>query len=261
MHHTDQMSAIETHKTSLVEETQHEGWAVGWLTLGLALSYLGAFIGVYLVLRSSRWSARWKVTAIALPGILVVWTRAFPQHISTAVGTIFLFVTLAFVIWAVRGLRNAASNGHSQRRMDGISAFVAAVVVVAAAASVVPHIHPIDSYDLHHDVVTAAAAAADAGETYGVISSSSGWINGGGPTRAQADRLVGPGNARFAPLYDRLLNEEPDGPPGLSAKQLGTCYVFPVVKSLKVGIDSVEALSRFCLGPAQASGTMDLSDR
>ena len=47
-------------------DTEHEGWATGWVTIGLVLGPLGATIGGYLVLRSTRWSARWKAAALAV---------------------------------------------------------------------------------------------------------------------------------------------------------------------------------------------------
>jgi hypothetical protein len=254
------VSVIETPESRRVEDTQHEGSAVAWLTLGLVLGQLGASIGVYLVLRSTRWSARWKAAAIALPAVWVVCLKVYPQDAEAWVSALCGIVVIALVIWAAHVLVQAASRGSGHGSMTRIGAFAVAALVLAALPDVMDRLHPIGSYDLTADVVAAAESADAAGEVYGVISEENGWINGGGPSRAQAERLAGPGNARFVPLYDRLAAG--DGEMAhLSAEELGTCYVFPVVTSVDDGIESVTALTRFCVGTSEAGSYVSLTDR
>jgi hypothetical protein len=252
----------ENHPPS-VDDTQHEGWAVAWLTVGLGcMGYLGAFIGVFLVLRSTRWSPRWKVAALAFPAVLVVWVKTSPQDLPTWVMTSLLFLTVGLVVRAVFVLRSAASRGSGQRHMSRAGAFVIAAVVVGIAPDLVGRLHSIGSYDLHDDVVAAARSADAADEAYGVISEDSDWIDGDGPSSAQAERLAGKGNARFVAIFDEL--EAKDGgfeSSELSPEELGTCYVFPVVTSRDEGVESVTALSRFCFGPSEAGSYVLLSDR
>jgi hypothetical protein len=165
---------------------------------------------------------------------------------------------LVLIYCAAELLRGAASRGAGQQHMGWGSALVVAALVVGGAHSVVAYIHPIGSYDFHDDVVAAAQAADAAHEPYGVIT---GGMDGGGLSPAQAKRLVGPGNARFAAPYDRLQAKDTFDRPHLSAERLGACYVFPVVKSRKAGIDSVTALSQVCVGPSEATSTISITDR
>jgi hypothetical protein len=244
-------------------DSEHEGWAVGWMTIGLVLGGLGAFIGTYLVLRSSRWSPGWKVAVLALPLALVVWARAFPVDVPSWVSITALVVTIALVFRAAGVLRRAALRGSGQRRMSPVGALLVAAVAVMLASDLTRHVHSIGSYDYHDDVVAAAHDAEAAGEPYGVITES---LDGEEqPLAAKVERLAGPGNARFVAIFEELEAKaaKEGGPetPDLSPKELGTCYVFPVVSSRREGIESATGLSRHCTGPSEASSSLRLSNR
>lgn len=257
------MSAAETVPPP-VDDTDHESWAVGWLTVGLLLGSLGAFIGVYLVLRSSRWSRGWKLAALALPAGLAVAARIAPKDGTTSMFAWgFWIVALAVVVASAYVLDGAASRGSAQPRPSRLGAIVIAVLLVALASDQLDRMHPIGSYDFHDDVVAAAHGADSAGERYGVITDQSSLLGGGDEhTVAKVERLAGPGNARFVEIFDEL--EAKHGGleiSHLSPRQLGTCYVFPVVTSRREGIDSVTDLARLCTGPSEAGSQLRLSDR
>jgi hypothetical protein len=253
------VSNVETQPR--VDDTRHEGYATGWLTVGLILGPVGAVIGVYLVLRSTRWTLRWKAGVLALPAALVVLARTLPRSLPGLAVVLILVVTIGLVWRVVHVLEEAAQRGSGHRRASRAGALVIAVLAVGIASVLAGRLHPIGSYDYHDDVVTAAHDADVAGEPYGVVTQS--FDNGSDEnTVATIQRLAGPGNARFVAIFDELESKAGGFETSkLSTKQLGTCYVFPVVKSRREGIESVTALSRRCTGPSEAGSTVRLSDR
>ena len=233
-----------------------------WLTFGLILAQLGACIGIYLVLRSTRWSVRWKLAAIALPGILVAAARIAPKDgLASMFQWWFWIVWIAFVVGAFRVLANAASRGSGQRDLSWFTALPLAVVLVALASFSLARLHPIGSYDFRDDVLAAAHDADRAGERYGVVTESF-EDSGDENTVATVKRLAGPGNARFVAIFDKLEAKVGGFETSkLSPQELGTCYVFPVVTSRRDGIESVTGLSRHCTGPSEAGSSALLTDR
>lgn len=244
-----------------VDETDHEGYAVGWLTVGLIFAPLGAVIGVYLVLRSTRWSHRWKLAVLALPLALNVVAKTFPNSLPDWAFILVPIATIGLVFRAVHVLEAAAQRGSGQRRAGRLSALVIAAALVWMTSFPLERLHAIGSYDYHDDIVAAAHDADAAGEPYGVITES--LVNGQDEHTVETiQRLVGPGNARFVAIFDEL--EAKSG--GfesfkLSPQQLGTCYVFPVVASRHKGVESVTDLSRQCTGPSEAGSTVRVSNR
>ncbi|VXB32405.1 hypothetical protein [Aeromicrobium sp. 9AM] len=253
------MSLTET-APQRVDDTDHEGSAVMWLTFGLFLAQLGACIGIYLVLRSSRWSLPWKLAAVALPGVLVGTARIAPKDGAT-VQWGFWILWLAFLVCAFRVLGSAASRGSGQRELSWFTALPLAIILVALGSLPLARLHPIGSYDYRDDVLAAAHDADRAGEPYGVITESFD-DSSDETTVATVKRLAGPGNARFVAIFDKLEAEVGGFETSkLSRQQLGTCYVFPVVTSRRDGIEGVTALSRHCTGPSEASSSTRLTDR
>lgn len=249
-----------TDEQPRVADTRHEGYAVAWLTVGLVFGILGGVIGVYLVLRSTRWSPRWKVAVLALPLTLILVAKTFPESVPDGARLAALLATIALAIWAVRVLERAAQQGSGQRRASRVSALVIAVLAVAIVLNLAGRLHPIGSYDYHDDVVAAAHEADAAGEPYGVLTEGSALLNGGDEnTVEKVRRLAGPGNARFAEIFDQVRDEDPDGEPQRSAD--GACFVFPVVTSREKGIDSVVALHKMCTGPSEFGSYRRLSNR
>jgi predicted MFS family arabinose efflux permease len=131
-----------------VDDTRHEGYAVGWLTLGLVCGGLGGLIGVYLVLRSTRWSPRWKAAALVLPVTLIVLARTFPESVPGWAAVSVLLITIALVYRAAHVLEEAAQRGSGQRRANRAVALVIAVLAVSIASNLEERLHPIGSYDL-----------------------------------------------------------------------------------------------------------------
>ena len=253
------MSIVETQPR--VDDTRHEGYATGWLTVGLILGPVGAVVGVYLVLRSTRWTPRWKAGVLALPAALVVLGRTLPRSLPGWVVVLVLVVTIGMVLRVVHVLEEAAQRGSGHRRASRVGALVITVVAVGVASTLAERLHPIGSYDYHDDVVAAAHDAQDAGERYGVVTQSFD-DSGDENTIATVERLAGPGNARFVAIFNELESKEGGFETSkLSAQQLGACYVFPVVTSRRKGIESVTGLSRRCTGPSEAGSTVRLSDR
>ena len=254
------MGITET-RPQRVDDTKHEGYAVGWLTVGLIFAPIGAGIGVYLVLRSTRWSSLWKVAVLGLPVALIVVVRTFPDSLPGWAVIVLLITVIGLVLRAVHVVEAAAQRGSGQWRVGRLSALVIAAMLVGLASFPLERLHAIGSYDYHDDIVAAAHDADAAGEQYGVITES--FLEGGDEhTIETITRLAGPGNARFEAIFDEL--EAKDGrfeTSTLSPQQLGTCYVFPVVASRRKGVESVTDLSRQCTGPSEADSTVRVTNR
>ena len=231
-----------------------------WLTFGLFLAQIGAVVGVYLVLRSTRWSAPWKGAAIALPAVLVATARIAPNE-GEMIQLGYWTLWIAFIVCAFRVLGNAASSGSGQRELRWFSAVPLAVLLVVSASYALPRLQPMGSYDYRNDVLSAARDAERAGEPYGVVTESF-TERTDENTVATVTRLAGPGNARFAPILDRL-EAEAGGfeTSNLASQDLGACYVLPVVTSRDKGIESVIALARQCTGPSEVGSVVRLTDR
>ncbi|GAA3530518.1 hypothetical protein GCM10022234_29650 [Aeromicrobium panaciterrae] len=252
---------IETTEKPRVEQTRHEGRALGWLTFGLILAQLGAFIGAYLVLRSNVWSWRSKVAALTLPFVLVAIVRLFPQRLPDSAGILVLLVVIAVASAAAHALLRTAEREQIHGRLSVFSSLLVALVGVAIASTVLSQVHAIGSYDLRDDAIAIAQTANEAGEEFGVIQEDNTWLNSDGPTARQLAELVGPGNIRFVDLYDEAMSKVDEEPWDGSPKELGACFVFPVVESKDAGIDSVEGIARFCDGTSESSSMVTLTDR
>ncbi|MEV7396760.1 hypothetical protein [Aeromicrobium sp. NPDC092404] len=257
------MTPTETPtQTRRVQDTDHESWAVGWLTLGLLFGLLGAFIGVFLVLRSTRWSTRWKAVALILPVVVGGMARLAPEDGPASMfAWPFWLVTLAIAVAAAYVLDAAAARGSMQRRPGRLAGLVAAAVLVALASVPLSRLHSIGSYDYHDEIVAAARSAEAAGESYGVVTESF-LDQGDAGTVERTERLAGPGNARFVTIFEELEDEHGGLETStLSSKDRGTCYVFPVVSSRREGVESVTHLARQCVGPSEAGSALSISDR
>jgi hypothetical protein len=259
--HTDWVNTSEI-TSPRVDDTEHESWAVGWLTVGLLFGPVAAFIGTYLVLRSSRWSARWKVAALALPVAVVAAARIAPKDGPASMFAWgFWIVTLVVAVGSAYVLAGAASRGSGQRRASRLSTLVIAAVLVGIASVPLSRLHSIGSYDYRDNVLDAARDADAAGERYGVVTESF-FDSGDEHTMATVERLAGRGNARFEAIFDKLETQEGEFETSkLSPEELGTCYVFPIVTSRREGMESVTGLGRQCTGPSEAGSTVRLSDR
>lgn len=262
--HTEVVS--ETIEKPRVEQTRHEGAALGWLTFGLILAELGAFIGTYLVLRSNVWSWRWKAAALALPLVLVLGVKMLPDLGSDLLTVTLVLAAIVAAAWASYGLLRVADRGRDQPRLGRISAAVVAAFGVVVASVVFSQIHAIGSYDYRNDAIAIAQTAEDAGEKVEVIQDDSEWIHGDRPSRASVEARVETGNERFAALFDKASDRAEWETPQLSTAELGDCYVFPVVIALNVtstadSMETVSSLARFCYGPSSYSGSVALTDR
>lgn len=254
------MSNTET-RPQRADDTDHEGYAVPWLTVGLIFGPLGAAIGVYLVLRSTRWSPRWKLAVLALPVALVVLARMFPESLPGWADVLVLVATIGLVFRVMRVLEDAAHRGSAQWCASRLSAFVVTAVLVAVASFALERLHSIGSYDYHDEIVAAAHEADAAGEPYGVVTESFD-DSGDEHTVETIKRLAGTGNARFVAIFDELeVKAGGFESSKRSPHELGTCFVFPVVTSRGEGIKSVTALSRRCTGPSEAGSTVRISNR
>lgn len=256
MQHTDVVTA--TVDNPRVEQTQHEGKALGWLTFGLILAELGAFIGVYLVLRSNVWSLRSKVAALTLPVVLVLGLKVYPDLGSGAI--VALLAAIVATSWAASVLLRAAEHGRIEPRLGRMSAALVAALGVAVASAALSQVHQIGSYDLRDDAIVIAQAADEAGEEFGVIQNDNAWLESDGPDPDQLAALTGPGNARFVQLFEEARSRV-DADRWLPAKDLGSCSVFPVVASTDAGIESVEGIAQFCDGPSRSGSYVTLTDR
>lgn len=260
LQHTDFVTA--TIEKPRVEETRHEGSALGWLTFGLILAQLGAFIGAYLVLRSNVWSWKWKAAALTLPLVLVLGVKVYPDLGSGAI--VALLAAIVATSWAASVLLRAAERGRDEPRLGRVAAAVVAAAGVAIASGVLSQVHAIGSYDLRDDAIAIAQTADEAGEEFGAIQDDNAWLEGDGPSAEQLAELAGPGNARFAGLYEAAIAEGEWEPPSLSKAELGECYVFPMVVSTDQGMhsaDDVTGVARFCDGPSAYGGSIALTDR
>lgn len=102
---------LESRRAPVEGLERREGWALFWLSFGLALAPLGSFIGVYLVARSERWTARWKVAALAWCLALVVGVLPVPMDgAGGVVVRLGVLALLALAAWKLLRVADEATG-------------------------------------------------------------------------------------------------------------------------------------------------------
>lgn len=121
------------------------------------------------------------------------------------------------------------------------------ILVLLGLYAVTGAIHYLRSYDYTGDAVAAYESAQEDGEDVGILtqSRSERLIDSRSAIHSTIEGLAKPGNARFGPVFDQLMDEtetvtvEPASGPG-------ECFLFPVVPQKGDPIDRIVGFTRFC---------------
>ena len=123
------------------------------------------------------------------------------------------------------------------------------ILVLLALYAVSSTVHYFRSYDYTDDAVSAYRSAQSEGLAVGLLSQSQseGLIDNGKAIRSSIEQLDKPGNAAFAPIFDRLMAEAKTAPKdGASASSGGACFLFPVIPVEGDSIDKIVGFTQFC---------------
>lgn len=126
---------------------------------------------------------------------------------------------------------------------------VIVILVLLALYAISSTVHYFRSYDYTDEAVSAYQSAQSKGLDVGLLSQSKseGLIDSGKAIRSSIERLEKPGNAAFAPAFDRLMAEVKTAPKDGSPASTGdTCFLFPVVPEEGDSIDKIVGFTRFC---------------
>ena len=126
---------------------------------------------------------------------------------------------------------------------------VIVILVLLALYAISSTVHYFRSYDYTDEAVSAYQSAQSKGLDVGLLSQSTngGLIDNGKAIRSSIERLEKPGNAAFAPIFDRLMAEAKTAPKdGASASSGGRCFLFPVVPVEGDSIDKIVGFTQFC---------------
>lgn len=126
---------------------------------------------------------------------------------------------------------------------------VIVILVLLALYAISSTVHYFRSYDYTDEAVSAYQSAQSKGLDAELLSQSKSenLIDNGKAIRSSIERLEKPGNAAFAPVFDRLMAEVKTAPKdGSSASTGGTCFLFPVVPEEGDSIDKIVGFTRFC---------------
>ena len=121
------------------------------------------------------------------------------------------------------------------------------ILVLLGLYAVAGVIHYVRGYDYTGKALAAYESASDKGEGVGILtqSRSEHLIDSGSAIHSTIEGLAGPGNARFAPVFDQLMDETETITVAPTSGS-GECFLFPVVPQKGDPIDRIVGFTRFC---------------
>jgi hypothetical protein len=278
--------SVTTDEPLRAVDDRREGRAVGWLTAGLLLGPIGLTIGWYHVLTAPRWSWSDKVLAALLPaplaGIVLVFRADLDAEtcrtsvvssatcLSQPAGAIMTWSAAALLGsvlgWLMVHLRRSARTGRTHRVAHRAVALVLAIAAATVAPGLVERFEDSWSHPERDAVIDIAAQSDGSGERYEVIDeqTATAWGSGERPNEQRVEQVAGPGNLRFAALYESLARQKfgDAGEAELTASDRGSCHVFPYVRGgYERRIEHVVGLMRLCYGPSESTSSFTLDGR